>query len=86
MNASSKLICTVCSYGAQTVTTDCFGRAYEDRIWAHAFSRSVNSWVSADESMKLNGYTVNSAFDWDCGTVPGKMGLTVHEYMVRKSG
>jgi len=35
--------------------------------------------------MKLNGYTVNSAFDWDCGTVPGKMGLTVHEYMVSKS-
>ena len=46
-----------------------------------AFSRSRNSWKSKDGSVKLNGYTVSSAFDGDCGDESGKIGLTVHEYM-----
>lgn len=52
-------------YGAETVTTDCFGADYNDRIWAHAFSSSAQeTWTSRDGKYKLNGYTIASAFDW----------------------
>ena len=67
-------------YGAESLEDDCFGTAYTDRIWAHAFSTSFSSdtWQSKDGSVRLNGYTVASAFEGDCGTEPGKIGLTVH--------
>ncbi|CAB9526476.1 Pre-pro-metalloprotease PrtV [Seminavis robusta] len=69
-------------YGAETTTTDCFGADFNNRIWAHAFSgTSQRSWQSKDGKIKVAGYTVASAFDEDCGTVPAKIGLTVHEYM-----
>eukprot|EP00797_Seminavis_robusta_P011136 Sro1835_g300580.1 Pre-pro-metalloprotease PrtV (756) ;mRNA; f:8187-10960 len=70
-------------YGAETFETDCYGTTYENRIWAHAFSasRRGDSWFSADRKIRLNAYTVSSAFDAECGTVPAKIGLTAHEYM-----
>jgi M6 family metalloprotease-like protein len=68
-------------YGAETTTDDCYGRQFTDRIWAHAFSSSRNAWKSKDGSMRVSGYTVASAFHGDCGSEPGKIGLTVHEYM-----
>ena len=69
-------------YGAETVTTDCFGQDFNDRIWAHAFSSTRrDSWTSKDGSVRINGYTMASALDGDCGTVLGKIGLTCHEYM-----
>lgn len=68
-------------YGAETTTPDCYDREYTDRIWAHAYSSSRNSWKSKDNSMRLNAYTVASAFHGDCGTQAGKIGLTVHEFM-----
>ena len=69
-------------YGAETVTTDCFGADFNDRIWAHAFSSTRrDSWTSKDGSVRINGYTMASALDGDCETVLGKIGLTCHEYM-----
>lgn len=68
-------------YGAETVRPDCFDTEFNNRIWAHAYSSSRNSWKSKDRSIKLNGYTVASAFHGDCGTEAGKIGLTTHEYM-----
>ena len=47
-----------------------------------AFSSSNrNAWKSKDGSVRVNGYTMASAFDGDCDVVPAKIGLTVHEYM-----
>jgi M6 family metalloprotease-like protein len=69
-------------YGAETTTTDCFGRDFNNRIWAHAFSSSSkDAWISKDGSIRVSGYTIASALDSDCGAVPAKIGLTVHEYM-----
>lgn len=64
-------------YGAETTTDDCFGAEFNNRIWAHAFSTSrAHAWNSEDGSIRVGGYTMASAFDGDCGTVPMKIGLT----------
>jgi len=71
------------SIGAETTTTDEYGRDYNNRIWAHAFAEANfdSTWVSKDGSISLFGYTVASAFENDKGVVPATIGLTVHEYM-----
>jgi len=67
-------------YGAETTTTDCFGADFNNRIWAHAFSStSRDTWESKDGSIQVNGYSIASTVDGDCGTELGKIGLTVHE-------
>lgn len=83
-NEDTKLdsvVITHSGYGAETTTTDVYGTGYKNRIWAHAFAQSVESWSSKDGSVTLNGYTVASAFENDSGVTPATIGLTVHEYM-----
>lgn len=62
---------------------DCFGNLAIDRIWPHAFTGSSKSdtWTSADGSVRLSGYTVNSVYDTGCDDIMMTAGLTCHEYM-----
>lgn len=62
---------------------DCFGNQMVDRIWPHAFTGSSKSdtWTSADGSVRLSGYTVNSVYDDKCDDIMMTAGLTCHEYM-----
>lgn len=80
-NQIDSLVIMHSGYGSETTSEDCYGRDFDNRIWAHAFSSSNdNAWTSQG-GIRVNGYTMASAFDGDCGVVPAKIGLTVHEYM-----
>ena len=71
-------------HGAETTTSDCFGRAYQDRIWAHARGKAQNrprTWQSRDGSINLRGYTVQSAIEGNCGTQVFNIGVSVHEFL-----
>ena len=72
-------------YAAEESGSDCTnGRAYQDRIWSHAFA-DAGAWTSSNGQYTLRGYMTSSGLDLLCDSNPAKMGVMV-SYLSGRTG